>query len=132
MTSDGEALFQAIREEPWDDTRRLAFADWLEENGDPDRATFIRLQCELDRESGDRTGRREVTPRERAILDMHRRKWVRGQPRGAGVQWWTEFVGGFPHGVSFRYARRFVDRADEVFDWAPVDSVGVRLVTANT
>lgn len=30
-----------------DDTVRLAYADWLEENGDGDRAAFIRLQVEL-------------------------------------------------------------------------------------
>src|SRR5262245_3568916 len=33
MTSDGEALFRAICEQPWEDTPRLAYADWLQENG---------------------------------------------------------------------------------------------------
>ena len=30
-----------------DDTPRLVYADWLDENGDPDRASFIRTQCGL-------------------------------------------------------------------------------------
>jgi uncharacterized protein (TIGR02996 family) len=30
-----------------DDAPRLVYADWLEENGDPDRAEFIRVQCAL-------------------------------------------------------------------------------------
>ena len=47
MTSDGDALLRAICEAPWEDTPRLVFADWLEENGQPERAEFIRLQIEL-------------------------------------------------------------------------------------
>ena len=46
MTSDGDALFRAICELPGEDTPRLMYADWLQENGQPDRAEFIRLQCE--------------------------------------------------------------------------------------
>ena len=42
-------FLRAIIEHPEDDTPRLIYADWLEENGDPDRAEFIRVQCELAR-----------------------------------------------------------------------------------
>ncbi|MFO0842542.1 MAG: TIGR02996 domain-containing protein [Gemmataceae bacterium] len=38
-----EAFLQDILERP-DDDARLIFADWLEDNGDPDRAEFIRVQ----------------------------------------------------------------------------------------
>ncbi len=31
--SDGEALLKAILEQPDDDTPRLVYADWLQENG---------------------------------------------------------------------------------------------------
>lgn len=34
---------------PEEDAPRLIFADWLDENGDPDRAEFIRVQCEMAR-----------------------------------------------------------------------------------
>lgn len=37
----------AIRAEPEDDAPRLIFADWLDENGEPERAEFVRLQIEL-------------------------------------------------------------------------------------
>jgi uncharacterized protein (TIGR02996 family) len=30
-----------------EDTPRLAYADWLDENGDPNRAAFIRVQCRI-------------------------------------------------------------------------------------
>jgi uncharacterized protein (TIGR02996 family) len=41
------ALEAAIVAHADEDTPRLAYADWLDENGDPDRAAFIRVQCRL-------------------------------------------------------------------------------------
>jgi uncharacterized protein (TIGR02996 family) len=43
--SDESALLNAILAHPDEDTPRLAYADWLEENGQPDRAEFIRVHC---------------------------------------------------------------------------------------
>lgn len=42
--TDGEALLAAIIANPDDDTPRLVYADWLEENGQGERAEFIRVQ----------------------------------------------------------------------------------------
>jgi len=42
-----KAFIAAIANAPDDETPRLVFADWLEDNGDPERAEFIRLQCRL-------------------------------------------------------------------------------------
>jgi uncharacterized protein (TIGR02996 family) len=47
-----EAFLQAMVEDPDDDTPRLVYADWLDENGQPERAEFIRIQCELAARSG--------------------------------------------------------------------------------
>jgi uncharacterized protein (TIGR02996 family) len=41
------AFIEAILAAPADDTPRLVYADWLEENGEPLRAEFIRVQCEV-------------------------------------------------------------------------------------
>ena len=41
------ALEAAIIAHADEDTPRLAYADWLDEHGDPDRAAFIRVQCRL-------------------------------------------------------------------------------------
>lgn len=38
-------LLAGIAAHPHDDTPRLVFADWLDENGHPLRAEFIRVQC---------------------------------------------------------------------------------------
>lgn len=43
-TSD--ALLAAVLASPADDLPRLVFADWLDENGSPDLAAFIRVSCE--------------------------------------------------------------------------------------
>lgn len=40
----GDALLRTILEHPEEDTPRLAYADYLEENGQADRARFIRWQ----------------------------------------------------------------------------------------
>ena len=50
--TDGDALLAAILAEPDDDTARLVYADWLQEQGDEGRAEFIRVQCELARHPG--------------------------------------------------------------------------------
>jgi uncharacterized protein (TIGR02996 family) len=42
-----DAFLQDILEHPADDAPRLIFADWLEENGNSERAEFIRVQCAI-------------------------------------------------------------------------------------
>jgi uncharacterized protein (TIGR02996 family) len=71
-----DAFFEAIRDDPPDDTPRLVYADWLEENGDPERAEFIRLQCELARMDPDDPGRPALEQRERALLAAHEAEWL--------------------------------------------------------
>jgi uncharacterized protein (TIGR02996 family) len=45
--SDAAALLKAtVAHAAWD-TPRLAFADWLDEHGEADRAEFIRVQVAL-------------------------------------------------------------------------------------
>jgi uncharacterized protein (TIGR02996 family) len=46
-TTTGAALRAAILASPEDDAPRLVYADWLDENGEPERAEFVRVQCEL-------------------------------------------------------------------------------------
>jgi uncharacterized protein (TIGR02996 family) len=42
--SDGDALRAGVLRNPDDDTVRLIYADWLEENGEPERGGFVRAQ----------------------------------------------------------------------------------------
>lgn len=43
-TTDERALLRAVLAEPYEDTVRLVYADWCEENGDAPTARFIRHQ----------------------------------------------------------------------------------------
>jgi uncharacterized protein (TIGR02996 family) len=45
--AEHEAFLRAIFDAPDDDLPRLVYADFLDENGDPLRAEFIRVQCRL-------------------------------------------------------------------------------------
>lgn len=49
VTPDGTALFATILAHPNEDTPRLVYADWLQENDQPERAEIIRVQCEKSR-----------------------------------------------------------------------------------
>jgi len=61
MTTDEHpewaAFMSAIIANPDDDTVRLVAADYLEENGNPDRAAFIRIQVQLARIEADGEGK---------------------------------------------------------------------------
>ncbi|MBM3978970.1 MAG: TIGR02996 domain-containing protein [Planctomycetes bacterium] len=46
--NERDAFVRGIAADLYDDTPRLAFADWLDEHGEHDRAEFVRVQCELE------------------------------------------------------------------------------------
>ncbi len=107
-------LFQAILNNPDGDTPRLVYADWLEENGDPDRAELIRIGCELPgHEAKDiAPGLPELRIRHDQLIRKHREAWkvpkypkskilwqhgfltLEGSPESfatpAGVEWWEQ------------------------------------------
>ncbi len=100
LDRNAEAGFRsAIADAPDDDTPRLIYADWLEENGQAERAEFIRVQIELARGVHDDQRRGELRIRERELLRAHRATWdgelppelaadyvyERGLPRFAGL-----------------------------------------------
>ena len=47
--ADGDALLRGILTRAADDAPRLVYADWLDENGQPDRAAFIRRDIDTRR-----------------------------------------------------------------------------------
>jgi len=92
--SDGEALRRAVLADPEEDTARLVFADWLDENGDGDRAAFIRDQIEVARAEPFSVQARNATRRAGVLLEKNRAPWhrhlresIQGQLEGfVGVQ----------------------------------------------
>ena len=74
---DADAFLRMIVANPDDHVPRLVFADFLEENGDPARAEFIRVQCELASGVGDPARECLLARRERELLRLHEERWVR-------------------------------------------------------
>jgi uncharacterized protein (TIGR02996 family) len=131
MPSDGESLFRAICEQPWENTPRLVYADWLEENGDPERAAFIRFECDFPMPGASHPRFREWLERSNRF-DSLAEKWGSELPRLKGVKWHTYTERGFPYWVVFRSSKAFLDHADAVFVAAPVDFLDVCQLTNNT
>src|SRR4051794_41192628 len=88
-------LLAATAPAPADDAARLAHADWLQHNGDPDRAGFIRLQIRQARQPWDRALDAPV----RQLLQNHSRRWLAGRPSASGLTW--DFVRGYAEGITY-------------------------------
>jgi uncharacterized protein (TIGR02996 family) len=77
--TDAPAFFRAIEANPDDDTPRLVYADWLDENAASDsdraRAEFIRVQCERARDP-EPARLLDLLARERELLHEHAKAWA--------------------------------------------------------
>ena len=78
--SERDALMRNIVENPDEDAPRLVFADWCQENGDEDRAEFIRVQIERARLDEFDERHQDLEPREVKLLARHRREWTGNWP----------------------------------------------------
>ncbi|HSQ56299.1 MAG TPA: TIGR02996 domain-containing protein [Gemmata sp.] len=119
--TEREALLRAVCENPDDDTPRLVFADWLEENGEAARAEFTRLQVQLA------AMYREAAPGKEAVEKEVNRLWLRygaewreSLPHIQGVQWHDAFHRGFAEHVIVDSDKTLVTFAEEIFNSAPV------------
>jgi uncharacterized protein (TIGR02996 family) len=76
--SDGSLLLEAIRRRPDDDLVRLVYADWLDENGDPARAEFIRAQIEAERQPAWSAEHKRAAARADELLAAYHPRWTEG------------------------------------------------------
>src|SRR5438128_568751 len=90
-------VLEAILAHPDDDGPRLIYAGWLEENGDPARAEFIRVQIELARTPPEHPERQRLQFREHDLLLAHKQRWLDDLPKWA-VSW--EWRRGLIEGVT--------------------------------
>lgn len=72
---DENTLRQAIANAPDDDAPRLAYADWLQQQDQADRAEFIRVQCQLAKLPAWDEHRDALEIREDQLLQLHRKEW---------------------------------------------------------
>lgn len=134
MTSDHDALLRAICENPREDTPRLAFADWLEENGQAERAAFIRRDIAvslLDEWDADRLRWEAAQARRGEWFDWFGRSPLPGlHSHELSWQTWlgarTPSRRGFPFAVSVNDLGVFRQRAAELFAGHPVEYLAFR------
>jgi uncharacterized protein (TIGR02996 family) len=124
--SERDDLLRAICADPDADAPRLVYADWLDEHGDPDRAAFIRAECEYARLPADDPRRARAGARRRELYSLHAEAWAGELPKLPGVTWSSvpvQFRRGFVEHVSFTNAATFLRHAAAVFSSAPIQSV---------
>lgn len=119
--SDGSALLRAILADPDDDAPRLIYADWIDENGDPARAAFIRAQITLARLPQDHPDRDRLVQTERTLWKQNRDAWKAWVPKWAHVD---RFHRGFLEDIRCD-AEDFIAHSDEVRSRTPL--MGARL-----
>src|SRR5262245_27676174 len=81
---DDPELLNAILADPEDETLRLVYADWLEEQGHP-RGELIRVQYDLARLPADDGRRRALGRRELQLIIEHKDAWF---PLRKKFLWW--------------------------------------------
>jgi uncharacterized protein (TIGR02996 family) len=111
-----KAFLQAIVAEPDDDVHRLAYADWLDDHGEPDRAEFIRLQCRMAPLSEDDEVYWECNVREEQLLEQHEKRWAAGL-EGVAENW--GFRRGFVERLQIE-TTSFLPQAEALFASFPI------------
>jgi uncharacterized protein (TIGR02996 family) len=133
MTKEGEALFLAVCEQPWDEAVRLVYADWLEEHGQPQRAAFIRFQCEYASCDSSQPKRFRRWLQRYEEFEPLLPQWEKELPALPGVTWQAGwFDRGFIDAFTFQSAKAFRQNAAAVFAASPVVQLEVRRVTDRT
>lgn len=116
MSSSAEQSFlQAVLDDPDNDLPRLAYADWLDEQGDP-RGELIRVQCELFPLTEEDERFRPFYKREQALLKRYKSEWL--GPLAQLTQH-PKFYRGFVENVQLG-SKQFLDRRQKVFSLAPI------------
>lgn len=112
--NDRNALLHAIAEHPEEDVPRLMYADWLEENGEPQRADFVRNQVELARLGLDDPGRYPLVRKNVRYLAESAPHWKEQLPQLPGITW-GDFNRGLIEEVQARDEGPVVAFAAEIF-----------------
>ncbi|MCE9561703.1 MAG: TIGR02996 domain-containing protein [Planctomycetes bacterium] len=121
---NADALLAAVCADPDDDTARLAYADFLEEHKNPERAEFIRVQIELAQLSPWDRKAKLLRFRERLLLVRHGEGWRAELPELGGVEW-GKFERGFVSEVTLESLKVLTKRFDVIRAASPVTAIQV-------
>src|SRR5271156_723271 len=98
--STASDLLRAIRDNPDEDTPRLMYADYLDEEGFAARAEFIRVQVERSQLPEVDPRRRVLEDREHELLAEHECDWLGVAPADMDELTEWEFDRGFVNEVA--------------------------------
>jgi uncharacterized protein (TIGR02996 family) len=114
--TDAAALLAAVRQAPNDDAPRLVYADWLDEHGQPERAEFIRVQCQLAAIPKYDSRSQPLKAREQDLIRRHGTEWAGDI---AAIARDHEFHRGFIEAAAVG-ARKFLSHGEKLFSLAPI------------
>jgi uncharacterized protein (TIGR02996 family) len=118
---DQSAILMAIRADPENDIPRLVYADWLEEHEQPERAEFIRIECETQRTDRESDAYIELLRRSDRLRAANAKRWF--GPLGDGdVRKVVEHIitkRGFVDCVVLA-SKKFTVHAELIFEYAPL------------
>jgi uncharacterized protein (TIGR02996 family) len=123
-----EPFLAAIKAEAFDDTPRLVFADWLDENGDPARAEFIRLQIRRHPLRYDDPEAKELDARGEELLHANGGRWLAGFPRWFQKEYAGAFDRGFVRSCSLTGAKFLAD-GGAITRLTPIDALDLSRIT---
>jgi uncharacterized protein (TIGR02996 family) len=112
--NDHDALLTAIGEHPEEDTPRLMYADWLQENGDPERADFVRTQVEVARPGLSAAERYPFVRKNVHYLTNFVPQWKVELPQLKGIAW-GDFNRGLIEEVQAESEEPLVKHAGTIF-----------------
>jgi len=127
--SDESAFLRTIIDSPDDDTPRLVFSDWLEENGRSAQAEFIRIQIRLARMNSWDEGFTELRQREQVLIRKYGSAWMEPiepflHPAFQRDHWYDyEELGIFRRGMidtAFVDGNQFLEDPDTLLNSAPI------------
>lgn len=108
-----------------DDLPRLVYADWLDEQGRPERAEFVRVQVERARRPEWDATQVALRLREAELLKLHGEEWLAEMPAIPGARW-EGFRRGVVAEVAFASFESMRKNAHACRAVAPVEAVTVR------
>jgi uncharacterized protein (TIGR02996 family) len=120
----GETFLQQITANIDDDATRFVFSDWLEEQGEYERAEFIRVQVERASLPAWDAAQVGLKIREQELLKKHGEAWLKEMPEIPGVRW-EGFRRGIVAVVSFVNFDAMRMSAHACRAIAPIESVRV-------
>jgi uncharacterized protein (TIGR02996 family) len=119
-----ERIFlDAIRDDPDDDLHRLAWADWLDDNGQSGRADFVRAQVRLARLPEDDPDKGALEDQADDLLAEHEAAWVEGVS-GCVLEW--QWRRGCIERITV-WADTLLSHGEELFRLAPIRAVRLLL-----